>query len=215
MNHLALGLLVAVVLAALANWHSRHHSMAKLEAITKPLTTVAVIALAAALDTAYPGSRRLVVAALVLCLIGDVLLMPIVDNFVGGLGAFLVGHLLFGVAALVRPVDRCHWAWAAVAVVALGAVAWLFGRQIVTFARGKDRRMGVAVSAYLGVISLMAVVVVLRGGAISIAGAAFFVASDTLLGYDLFVRPMRLAKVGIMVTYHLALVGLTLGLVWR
>ncbi len=215
MNHLALGLLAAVVAAALANWHSRHHSMPKLETITKPLTTTLVIALAVALDTAYPSSRRLVVAALVLCLIGDVLLMPIVDNFVGGLGAFLVGHLLFGVAALARPVDRWHWVWGAAALVALAGIGWLFGRQIVTAARGKDPRIGVAVSAYLAVISLMAVLIALRGSGLAIVGAAFFVLSDTLLGYDLFVRPVRAAKVGIMVTYHLALVGLALGLVWR
>lgn len=215
MNHLAIVILAAIVVAALANWHSRHHAMPKLEAITKPLTTVLVIALAVALDTASPGSRGLVVAALVLCLIGDVLLMPVVDNFVGGLGAFLVGHLLFGVAALARPVDRWHWVWGAAAAVALVAIGWLFGRLIVISARGKDARMGVAVSAYLGVISLMAVLVALQGSPLAIVGAAFFVLSDTLLGYDLFVRPVGAAKVGIMVTYHLALVGLTLGLIWR
>jgi uncharacterized membrane protein YhhN len=171
--------------------------------------------LAAVLHTAHPGTRRLVVLALVLCLIGDVMLMPVVDNFIGGLGAFLVGHLLFGVASLTRsPHMRC-WGWAAFALVALVVVGWLFGRQIVSFARGKDPKMGVAVSAYLGVISLMAVLVALGGSRLAIVGAAFFVASDTLLGYDLFVHPVRAAKVGVMITYHFALVGLTLGLVWR
>jgi uncharacterized membrane protein YhhN len=61
----------------------------------------------------------------------------------------------------------------------------------------------------------MAVLVTLTGSPWAIGGAAFFVTSDTLLGYDLFAKPFASARVAIMVTYHLALVGLTLGLVWH
>jgi YhhN family len=57
--------------------------------------------------------------------------------------------------------------------------------------------------------------VTLTGSPWAIVGAAFFVISDTFLGYDLFAKPFASARVAIMVTYHLALVGLTLGLVWH
>jgi alkenylglycerophosphocholine hydrolase len=215
MTTAAFAILAAAVVAALANWHARHQGIRKLETATKPLATALIIALATVLHTSHPDARRLVVAGLVLCLIGDVLLMPVIDNFVGGLGAFLVGHLLFGVAALLRSPHLWRWMWAGLAAIAVAAVIWMFGRRIVEAARSKDPKLGIAVTAYLGIISLMALVVTLDGSPIAIVGAAFFVFSDTLLGHDTFVRPVRAAKVGIMATYHVALMGLTLGLVWR
>jgi alkenylglycerophosphocholine hydrolase len=204
------GLVAAVVVSALANWHSRFWEVRWLERITKPLTTALIIAMAAVIPATYPTVRWWVVAGLVLCLVGDVLLMPAIDRFEGGLGAFLVGHLLFGIAALRRP--HHTWGWAAVALLALLAVGWLFGRSIIGGARGKDAKLGGAVTGYLVVISTMALLVALTGSWLAVIGAVFFVASDTLLGYDMFVRPVAAAKVGIMATYHVALIALSLGL---
>jgi alkenylglycerophosphocholine hydrolase len=203
-------LLGAVVVSALGSWHSRYWEVPWLERITKPLTTALIVAMAAIIPATYPAVRWWVVVGLVACLVGDVLLMPAIDRFEGGLGAFLVGHLLFGVAALRR--SHSAWAWAAVALVALLAVGWLFGRSIIGGARGKDPKLGGAVTAYLVVISTMAVLVALTGSWLAVIGAVFFVASDTLLGYNMFVRPVSAAKVGIMATYHVALIALSLGL---
>jgi alkenylglycerophosphocholine hydrolase len=210
---LAVALLIGVGFAAVANWISRWRPNSALETVTKPLTTVLIAALAVALRTAHPDVRWFVVAALVFCLIGDVLLMPVVDSFEGGLGAFLIGHLLFGVAVFRRP--HGHVALAGLALIPLAVIIGIFGPAIVKGARQRAAALGIAVTAYLLVIASMAVLVWLTGSPWAIAGAAFFVLSDTLLGYDLFAKPFAWARVAIMVTYHLALVGLTLGLVWR
>jgi uncharacterized membrane protein YhhN len=121
--------------------------------------------------------------------------------------------VLFAVAVLRRPHD--HLALAALALIPLAAVVGTFGPAIVRGARKRAVALGIAVTAYLVVIVSMAVMVTLTGSPLAIVGAAFFVMSDTVLGYDLFAKPLVSARVTIMVTYHLALVGLTLGLVWR
>jgi uncharacterized membrane protein YhhN len=210
---LAVTLLVGAGVAAIANWISRWRPNNALETITKPLATLLIVAFASTVNSSHPGVRWLVVAGLVLCLIGDVLLMPVVDNFVGGLGSFLIGHLLFGVAVLRRP--HGHVALAGLALVPLLAVVGTFGPAIVKGARRRAAALGIAVTAYLVVIASMAMLVALSGSPWAIVGATFFVISDTLLGYDLFAKPFESARVAIMVTYHLALVGLTLGLVWH
>jgi uncharacterized membrane protein YhhN len=210
---LAVSFLIGAGFAAMANWISRWRPNNALETITKPLTTLLIIALAITLKSSHPDARWLVVAGLVFCLVGDVMLMSAVDNFVGGLGSFLIGHVLFGFAVFRRP--HGHIALAGLVLIPLAVVVGTFGPAIVKGARQRAVALGIAVTAYLVVIASMAVLVTLTGSPWAIIGAAFFVISDTLLGYDLFAKPFASARVAIMVTYHLALVGLTLGLVWH
>jgi uncharacterized membrane protein YhhN len=51
------------------------------------------------------------------------------------------------------------------------------------------------------------------GNVVAAAGAALFVASDTMIAWNRFVRPLPMADVGIMVTYHLGQAALVLSLV--
>jgi uncharacterized membrane protein YhhN len=51
------------------------------------------------------------------------------------------------------------------------------------------------------------------GNALAGVGAAFFVSSDAMIAWNRFVRPLRVADVGIMVTYHLGQAALVLSLV--
>ena len=213
MTPLAIALLIGTGFAAVANWISRWRPNNALETVTKPLTTVLILVFAFTVESSHPDARWLVVAGLVFCLVGDVLLMSVVDNFVGGLGSFLIGHLLLAVAVFRRP--HGHVALAGLALIPLAVVVGTFGPVIVKGARQRAVALGIAVAAYLVVIASMAVLVTLTGSPWAIVGAAFFVMSDTLLGYDLFAKPFASARVAIMVTYHLALVGLTLGLVWQ
>jgi hypothetical protein len=50
------------------------------------------------------------------------------------------------------------------------------------------------------------------GTALGIVGALFFMLSDSLIAEHRFVKERAWQPVGIMVTYHLALAGLALGL---
>ncbi|MCZ7535098.1 MAG: lysoplasmalogenase [Acidimicrobiia bacterium] len=68
------------------------------------------------------------------------------------------------------------------------------------------------VAGYMGVIAAMWVAALASGNPLAGVGGGLFVASDSLIAWDRFVRPLRWAGVTIMVTYHLAQAGLALSL---
>jgi uncharacterized membrane protein YhhN len=201
-------------IAALANWWSRWREHRPTELWSKPLTLVALIVVALAIEPADPAVRWWFVAALVLSLAGDVFLLGGDRWFVAGLAAFLAGHLAYTGGFAVAGFDIAERWWliaiAATAVVLLVAVV---GRRIVAGAARRDRALRAPVVAYLAVISVMLLAAAGAGNAWAIAGAALFVASDTVLGWRQFVAPRPWMPPAIMVTYHLAQAGLVLSLV--
>jgi len=204
-----LGLAAAV--AAIGNWWSRWRDDARVEQVTKPLATVLLgaLAVACAVDGAQHAPRTALIAAIIgfiFCLGGDVALMPMVDNFVAGLGSFLLGHVAFIVMFVALGLDR--WWLGLLAVAGTAAVAWVLGRRIVAGA-GEH---AVPVRAYLLVISVMAIVGWATGRPAAVVGATAFITSDAILGWEVFVSKQRWMPVAIMVTYHAALAGLALSL---
>jgi uncharacterized membrane protein YhhN len=209
---------VAAVIAAvavLANWWSRvatRATAATVELVSKPAATVAIGVLAVAASDPDVSTAALVagIIGFVLCLGGDVALLPAVDRFIVGLGSFLAGHLAFVVMFVLLGLDR-PW----LGVVALGgtAVVVVFvGRPILNGARAKDPSLMVPVRGYLSIISAMAVVGWSTGRPAAIAGSSLFVLSDSILGHRMFVASHRWAPLAVMVTYHGALLGLALTL---
>ncbi len=201
--------LVCTLIAALVNWSTRVRPNVRLETISKPLTTILVIWVAIAAD----GPRAatiLAVIGLVCCLAGDIALLDVVDRFVVGLAAFLIGHVVFIAMFATLHLDRPSWG--IVAAVVLAVHAGVIGRRIVAGATGQDRALRIPVTTYLVVISAMTVVGVMTGRWWAIAGAVAFVASDTVLGWRAFVREHAWMALAVMVTYHAALVGLALSL---
>jgi uncharacterized membrane protein YhhN len=63
------------------------------------------------------------------------------------------------------------------------------------------------------VISAMVVSAIGTGHAVAIVGAGLFYASDSLIAWNRFVRETTHGRLSIIVTYHLAQVGLVLSLV--
>jgi alkenylglycerophosphocholine/alkenylglycerophosphoethanolamine hydrolase len=201
--------LACTLVAALTNWYTRIRPHPRLETVSKPLTTVLVIWVAIAAG----GPRTptvLAVIGLVCCLAGDIALLDVVDRFVVGLAAFLVGHVIF--IAMFATLHLHHPGWGIVAAALLAVHAAVIGRRIVTGAALQDRALLVPVTAYLLVISAMAVVAVMTGRWWAIAGSGAFVISDTVLGWRAFVRERGWMALAVMVTYHAALVGLALSL---
>lgn len=198
--------LAAATLIAGLNWWSRLNHDDRLELWTKPLVPVLLVLLALTLD-APATPTRWCIAALVLCLVGDVALLARVDRFVVGLAAFLLGHLTFVGMFAALGFDR--WVLALPALAGAAVVGATVGRRVVAAA---ERSLRGPVVAYLVVISAMAVLGWATGQVAIMAGAAAFVASDSVLGWRRFVRDRAWMGVTIMVTYHLALAGLTLGL---
>ncbi len=204
-------LLAAVAgVAALANWWSRAVDDRRTERWSKPLTLVALIGVAVALDPADGAVRWWFVLALLCSLAGDVLLLDD-RRFVPGLAAFLAGHVAYIVGFVVA--EPWRWWSAAIAAVAVLALTATAGRRIVAGAQRNNRSLTVPVLAYLVVISTMAVTAAGAGNPWAVAGATLFVSSDTVLGWRRFVEDRPWMSVAVMVTYHLGQGGLVASLV--
>jgi uncharacterized membrane protein YhhN len=156
--------------------------------LTKPVASLAFIwagLAAGALDSAY---GQLVLFGLALCLLGDVLLIPLERPavFRAGVFAFLAGHVAYSAAFLARPLDPFGLAAGAVllAVVVGGVLRWL--------APSLPADMAWPVRFYMVVIGLMSALacgVSAAGGPWAVAvGALAFTASDVSVARDRFVR---------------------------
>jgi uncharacterized membrane protein YhhN len=213
-------LLVAVAgVAALVDWTAVWRDDARLEYVAKPAVLAALTLAAVALPAASTdlGDRRWwFVAALAASLVGDVLLMLPSDRFVPGLVAFLAGHVLY-IVGLLQPPSAGAFAFsgagiatAAVCVAAVGAwPATLIFRSLV---RTGQRPLVVPVAVYLVAICTMVVLATNVGVPAAAAGAVLFLASDTILALQRFVRPVPRGDVAVHVTYHLAQILLVLSL---
>ncbi|MCU1392238.1 MAG: putative rane protein [Ilumatobacteraceae bacterium] len=205
---LAVALLCTLV-AAMTNWWTRIRPNEGLETVSKPLTTILVMWVAIAANGPHTATV-LAIIGLVFCLAGDFALLDVVDQFVVGLAAFLVGHVVF--IAMFATLHLRHPWWGVVAAVVLAVHAVAIGRRIVVGATASDATLRIPVSAYLVVITSMAVIAVMTGRWWAIGGAAAFVVSDTVLGWRAFVKERSWMGLTVMVTYHAALVGLALSL---
>jgi len=156
--------------------------------IAKPLASLAFVWVGIAAGALGTGYGQLVLAALLACLLGDLLLIPLgrPGVFRAGVFAFLVGHLLYSAAFLSRPLDAFGLAAGAVllAVVIGGVFRWL-GPLL-------PRDMAGPVRVYMvviGVMSALACGVTAAGGSWAVAaGALAFTASDVSVARDRFVR---------------------------
>lgn len=205
-------LLIALALAAaFGNWVAVHQQTKPLEYVCKPLTLALLTGAALALDPTDPTVRAWFVAALLLSLAGDVFLMLPTDRFVLGLASFLLGHVAYIVGMHVDGVDGPRFLVGVVVVMALLAV---IGTAILRGVRaGPDPKLAGPVVAYMFVISAMVASAIGVGHVAGIVGASLFYASDALIAWNRFLRETRHGRLAIMVTYHLAQVGLVLSLV--
>jgi len=182
---------LAVALAALlvAEWRKSRAGVW----ICKPIASVAFCAMAFAGGAAENRVGQTMLAALVLSLAGDVLLIPKSKAaFLAGLFAFLGGHLAFAAAFAQR---HPNLRWTAIAAAPLLVAGLLVGRWLLPQV---EKKMRAPVAAYMLVVSSM---VALAAGAVGaatpqglrdwgtlIAAAAFYL-SDVSVAIDRFVRP--------------------------
>ena len=174
----------------------------------KPLTTILIIV--ATLWLFAPAMRRyqdVVLLGLALSLAGDVFLMLPGNRFLFGLASFLAAHLAY------------IWAFTLGVGYEPAQLPWLapfafFGLMVVVLLwRGlPDAALKGAVVAYLLVIVAMAWRAAVRAqspalagsGALALAGACLFLASDAVLAVDRFRRPFRAAEPIVFATYWAA-----------
>jgi uncharacterized membrane protein YhhN len=187
----------------------RHESQAG-KWLTKPVASLAFIAVAVFAGAMATGYGRLIVLGLVLCLLGDVLLIPKDRPGVFRLGvlAFLCGHVAFAAAFLTQPLDL---RWLAFAAVALGIALWRVWNWVGPSLPG-DMRL--PVQAYFLVIASMTALACAVTGAgatpLVALGAIAFTASDVSVARDRFVSPGFSNRAWGLPLYYLAQVLLAL-----
>ena len=176
--------------------------------VFKPATMIIAIIFVAikAMNNAAKGLfYPYLLLALTASLVGDVLLMLPGKLFIPGLASFLVAHLFY-IALFRQGVAWFPSRMAVVATLAVGAtiLGWLWADL-------PDPGLKVAVSAYVGVIALMAAQAIGRARvlgdthAFAVAvGACTFMLSDALLAINRFVQPLPLAGLWVLASYYSA-----------
>jgi alkenylglycerophosphocholine hydrolase len=216
-------LMAVAAVAAVVDWVAVGTDNRRLEYAAKPTVLAGLVVAAAVIPVARTDlvdRRWWFVAALVLCLAGDVLLMLPADLFVPGLAAFLVGHLLYIVGLLqppeppgVPPFSFSSLGVAVAAGVVVAAVAAPGATVLRSLATRGERALIPPVCLYVAAIGTMVVLAVNVGIAAAAAGAVLFLVSDTLLAWNRFVAPVRSGPLGVHMTYHLAQGLLVLSLI--
>jgi uncharacterized membrane protein YhhN len=179
-------LLCALAVAGLLMAERRRSQRGKW--IAKPLASVAFVATAIASHALESVYGWLVLLALVLCLLGDVLLIPTdrANVFRAGVFAFLAGHVAYAAAFLTQDVSLTWLAIGAAALVLVLEAVWRW------LGPGLPDPMRGAVLAYLVVIGAMTALAIGctgGGGPPTVAlGALAFTASDVSVARDRFVR---------------------------
>lgn len=198
-------LLVLAAAAAAADWVavSRRPGARPLEYVAKPLTLALLIGVAVAIDPSDDAQRAWFVVALVLCLAGDVFLMLPTEQFVAGLGSFLLGHVAYVVGFTLEAGFSAFGLVLGVLVVVVAG--FILGRRVLTAVRrGSEPELVGPVVAYIAVISAMVACAIGSGDPVAVAGAVLFYGSDLTIALTRFEQPRRRGPLTIMVTYHLA-----------
>ena len=209
MGDAALTLLGLAGSAAVGNWVAVSRELRWLELACKPATTALLLAVAVALEPADPLRQQWFVGALGASLAGDVLLMLRGDRFLAGVAAFAIAHVAYIAGLLTAATSLPGLAFGIGLAGALGA---LIGARVLARAVATSRELAVPLSAYLVAASGTVVVAGASGLVAALVGAVLFYLSDALIGWHRFVTHLPWAPVTIMVTYHLAQLGLVLSL---
>lgn len=201
-------IVASAVGAIIATYHSRHRWFY----VLKPLTTTLIIVVALTMDAASdPSYRWLIVTGLIAGMAGDIFLMLDDRYFIGGLIAFLVGHLLYCAAFYLDVAGVLYWP-----LIPL----LMFGIITYRVLHGNLGPMRVPVIIYTIVLITMAWLAMERwynlasaSAAYAAIGAVIFVSSDATLALDRFRRPFRSAQAIILGTYWMAqlLIALSVG----
>ena len=156
--------------------------------IAKPLASAGFVGAAIAGGAASHPPGQAILVALLLSFAGDVLLIPRTRKlFLAGLGSFLLGHLAYAVAFLIRGVDPVYSAAALAVLLPLG---WWVSRWLRPHL---PQGMVIPVHAYIAVITAMVACAAgglrTEGGPLMFVAAVAFFLSDLAVARDRFVRP--------------------------
>lgn len=171
--------------------------------VAKPAASLGFCAAAIASADLARDYDRFVLAALALSMVGDVLLLSRASwAFLGGLGAFLLGHVAFTAAFFAHGVAPFV---VGLALVAFGLVAALVWRWLSPWVPGHMRAPVIAyVVVITAMVSLAAGATAAGGSPRMLAGAFAFYLSDLSVARDRFVREALVNRLWGLPLYYAA-----------
>lgn len=184
--HVSLFLYVVVVLALLI---AELREDRRAQFFFKPLAAFGFVILAlqfGALETVY---GKYILAALMACAVGDVLLLSRKSEklFMGGMAAFALGHIIYSFGFL----EYGLWSGTilnAKSIDLIGVIIFLFSTLLAFYFVSKsERKMRLPIFLYTFVIAVMVSFSFLTESLI-IAGAIMFAISDIFVAKDRFVK---------------------------
>lgn len=144
-------------------------------------------------------TQKIILIGLFTCMVADGL---IAVWFIFGLATFLLGHLFY-VVGFTRVWKFSKIRFSMILLIAL--YSFLIGRPLVSsMIEGSNDSLVIPVIAYVIVISLMAWTAIMTGNKWAIAGSLFFVLSDSILAWNMFISDVPQSGFFIMSTYYLA-----------
>jgi uncharacterized membrane protein YhhN len=176
--------------------------------VLKPIPIVFLI-MGVLQSSIIPGARRMIVAALVFSLVGDVVLtLPVKLQLEAGIGCFLLAHCFY-IALFLKSFkyNGLHLLYFFPVLLLMGFIAFFMIPYL--------GALLVPVMVYFCVLMLMAFSAfqVEEEGIAIVSGALFFLMSDLTLALNLFIYPEADVRIFVMFTYYVAQFLLTWGLV--
>ena len=178
-------IVMTVLVGALLVVHKRE--IPGLEWLVKPAAALTFIVTGVLHGATATSFGRVILVGLCLAALGDVLLIPKSKlSFLGGLVAFLLGHVAYAVAFVVRGID---WMAAGAALVVFALVAAPVVRWLWPNVEGKMRGPVLAyVTVITGMVALSAGAARWDGSYLLFAGALAFYVSDLAVARNQFVK---------------------------
>jgi uncharacterized membrane protein YhhN len=220
-------ILIGVLASAVVDWVAVARGWKKTEYIFKPVTMLLLFCYLAQAGGFKITALLCFGLGILFSLIGDIFLMVSYARFsnrwfLPGLASFLLAHVAY-ILGLNTPLGNISPLWAIGIGILLAITAARILRRILAGVQAKGlHRMVFPVALYGMVITLMllsAILTIYRpdwktsaSGLVSL-GAILFYASDLVLAWNKFVKPVRNGRVLNMALYHLGQVSLIVGAV--
>ncbi len=194
--------LYATLASVLALLGAEYRESQRLKYFAKPLASAGFIGVALQADATSSSYGRCVLLALICCWLGDILLIPKGSGktFLGGLAAFLIGHLVYTVAFMLNGIDMRVFG-AAITLLAgagLGIAKWLIPHV--------KPSMQPAVLAYIVAICVMAAASLATSAEVSrpaiAIGALLFLCSDLAVARQRFIHTTFMNKLWGLPLYY-------------
>jgi uncharacterized membrane protein YhhN len=205
--------------AAVVDWVAILKKWPRAKYITKPLVILILLAWLI-LFAGLKGETVLFAMALIFSVMGDIWLMIPGSYFLLGLVSFFLAHCAY-IAAFNPTIPSSPW-FIVILLFFVAISSFFFFTQILAGIRRTRgaRRLRILSGFYCLILTLMVISALstllrpdwsIRQAGLAALGGLLFFASDTLLSYDRFVKPIRYGRLLVRVTYHLGQILLVAG----